>query len=53
LNENPFITVGRFCKIAGIPKYLAENLLVNLMITGIVEMGQNEKTTWFRLSDPQ
>jgi predicted HTH transcriptional regulator len=52
LNENPFITVGRFCKIAGIPKYLAENLLVNLMITGIVEMGQNEKTTWFRLSDP-
>jgi predicted HTH transcriptional regulator len=52
LNENPFITLGRFCKIASIPKYLAENLLVNLMITGVIEMGQNEKQTWFRLKDP-
>jgi predicted HTH transcriptional regulator len=52
LNQNPFITVGRFCNLVHIPRYLAENLLVNLMITGIIEMGQNDKTTWFRLSDP-
>ncbi len=52
LNEHPFITIGKFCKLASIPRYLAENLIVNLMITGIVEMQQNEKMTWFRLKDP-
>ncbi|TVQ94533.1 MAG: ATP-binding protein [Bacteroidetes bacterium] len=52
LNENSFITLNKFCKLASIPKYLAENLIVNLLITGTIEMGQNEKTTWFRLKDP-
>ena len=52
LEENPFITIGKFCKLAGIPRYLAENLLVNLLITNIIEMGQNEKMSWFRLKDP-
>ncbi len=52
LNEHPFITLGKFCNLASIPRYLAENLLVNLMITGVIEMGQNEKFTWFRLKDP-
>lgn len=52
LQEHPFITLSKFCKIASIPRYLAENLMVNLMITGIIEMGQNEKMSWFRLKDP-
>lgn len=52
LNENAFITIGRFCRLASIPRYLAENLLVNLMIANIIEMGQNEKMSWFRLKDP-
>jgi predicted HTH transcriptional regulator len=52
LNHNAFINLKTYCKIASIPKYLAENLIVNLMITGIVEMVQNEKNTWFRLKDP-
>jgi predicted HTH transcriptional regulator len=52
LQENPFITLGKFCKLANIPKYLAENLMINLMITGIIEMGQNDKMSWFRLKDP-
>lgn len=52
LQENPFITIGRFCQIASIPRYLAENLLVNLLITGVIEMAQNEKMSWFRLKDP-
>lgn len=52
LNENPFITVGRFCRIASIPNYLAENILVNLIISGVIEIGHNEKFTWFRLADP-
>lgn len=52
LEQHPFITIGKFCNLAGIPRYLAENLLVNLMITDIIEMGQNEKMSWFRLKDP-
>jgi len=52
LRENSFITLNKFCKLASIPKYLAENLIVNLLITDTIEMGQNEKTTWFRLKDP-
>jgi predicted HTH transcriptional regulator len=52
LQENSFITLAKFCRIANIPKYLAENLLVNFMITGIIEMAQNEKMSWFRLKDP-
>jgi predicted HTH transcriptional regulator len=53
LRENPFITLSKFCKLASIPRYLAENLLVNLMVAGIIEMGQNEKMSWFRLKDPE
>jgi predicted HTH transcriptional regulator len=52
LEENPFITLNKYCKIASIPRYLAENLLVNLLITDIIEMGQNEKMSWFRLKNP-
>jgi predicted HTH transcriptional regulator len=50
LKTNPFITLGKFCQLAGIPKYLAENTLVALMIAGVIEMGQNEKHVWFRLT---
>ena len=49
LNANPFITVGKYCQLAGIPRYLAENILVSLMIAGVIEIGQNEKHVWFRL----
>lgn len=52
LEEHPFITIGKYCKLASIPRYLAENLIVNLMLTDIIEMGQNEKMSWFRLKDP-
>jgi predicted HTH transcriptional regulator len=52
LQDHPFITLSKFCKIASIPKYLAENLMINLMITDVIEMGQNEKMSWFRLKDP-
>lgn len=50
LNQNPFITISKYCRLAGIPRYLAEDTLVNLMIAGIIEMGQNEKHVWFRLT---
>lgn len=50
LNNNPFITLNRYCRYAGIPRYLAENTIVGLMIAGVIEMGQNEKLVWFRLA---
>ncbi len=50
LNQHPFITLNKYCRLANIPRYLAENTIVNLMIAGVVEMGQNEKYVWFRLS---
>ncbi len=53
LNEHPFITLSKFSRLASIPRYLAENVIVNLMIAGLVELGQNEKQTWFRLADPE
>lgn len=50
LSENPFITLSKFCNLAGIPRYQAENIIVNLMIADLVEMNQNEKYVWLRLS---
>ena len=51
LNAHPFITLGKFSRMAEIPKYKAENILVNLMCAGLVEMGQNERYAWFRLKE--
>jgi hypothetical protein len=50
LNQHPYITLNKYCLLAAIPRYLAENTIVNLMIAGIIEMGQNEKHVWFRLA---
>ena len=50
LNNHPFITIGKYCNLAAIPRYQAENIIVNLMIAGVVEMGQNERHVWFRLA---
>ncbi len=50
LNQHPSITLQQYCQLAAIPKYLAENTIVNLMIAGVIEMGHNEKQVWFRLT---
>lgn len=50
LNSHPFITLNKYCRMAAIPRYLAENTIVNLMMAGVIEMGQNEKHVWFRLA---
>lgn len=52
LSQHPFITLEDYMLLADLPRYRAENVLVNLMIASLVEMGQNEKQTWFRLKDP-
>jgi hypothetical protein len=51
LSNNPFITLGKFSKIADLPRYKAENVLVGLMCAGLIEMNQNENYSWFRLKD--
>jgi predicted HTH transcriptional regulator len=51
LSNNPFITLERFSKIADLPRYKAENVLVGLMCAGLIEMNQNENYCWFRLKD--
>lgn len=50
LNSHPFITLNKYCRLAAIPRYLAENTIVNLMMADVIEMGQNEKHVWFRLA---
>ncbi len=50
LSENHSITLNKYCHLAGIPKYLAENTIVNLMIAGLIEMAQDENNIWFRSS---
>lgn len=51
LSGNPFITLGKFSKIADLPRYKAENVIIGLMCAGLIEMSQNEHYCWFRLKD--
>jgi len=51
LTNNPFITLSKFSKIADLPRYKAENIIVGLMCAGLIEMNQNENHCWFRLKD--
>jgi len=51
LSNNPFITLGKFSRMANLPRYKAENIIVDLMCAGLIEMSQNEHNTWFRLKD--
>lgn len=53
LKTNPLITLRKFCRLAGISKFKAEKIIVNLMISGVIEIMMNEKSVWFRLKDPQ
>ena len=53
LNTHPTITLEKYIDLASLPRYQAEDILVSLMAAGLVEMGQNEKLSWFRLKDPE
>jgi len=53
LSTHPTITLKSFAKLSGLPRNLAENVIVDMMAAGLVEMGQNEHHTWFRLKDPE
>jgi len=53
LTTHPTISLKSFTKLSGLPRNLAENVIVDMMAAGLVEMGQNEHHTWFRLRDPE
>ncbi len=53
LTNNPTITLKKYYLLADLSKKDAEDIIVNLMIAGLIEMGQNEHHTWFRLKDPE
>ncbi len=52
LGSHPTVSLKKYCLMAEISKQDAEDVIVNLMIAGLIEMGQNEHHTWFRLGDP-
>ena len=51
LQENNFITLSGFSKLAEIPRFLAEKILVNFILLDIISMDITEKQTYYRLSE--
>jgi predicted HTH transcriptional regulator len=51
LQDHQDITLGRFCKIAKIPSFIAEKILVNFILLDIIEMQIAEKSTRYRLKE--
>ena len=51
LQENGAITLSAFSKIAGIPRFLAEKILLNFILLDIITMDITEKQTYFRMSE--
>ena len=52
LSNHPTINLERYSEISGLARNQAEDVIVDMMVAGLVEMGQNEFQTWFRLKDP-
>lgn len=49
LQENGFISLSGFSRIAGIPRFLAEKILLNFILLDIIRMDITEKQTYYRL----
>jgi predicted HTH transcriptional regulator len=49
LQNNPQITLSKFSRIAKIPLRKAEEILVNLILPGILEIEFTEKSVYYRL----
>ncbi len=52
LGSHPTISLKTYYLMANLSRRDAEDVVVNLMLAGLIEMGQNEYHTWFRLKDP-
>lgn len=49
LNENPSITLSAFQKLAGIRRWTAERIIINLMVIQVLEMELSEKHCVYKL----
>ncbi len=52
LNAHPVITLKQYATMADLPNADAEDVIVNFLTTGLIDINQNEHHTWFRLKDP-
>ena len=53
LSTHPIITLQKYSQLSGLPRNHAEDVIVDMMVAGLVEMAQNEHHSWFRLKDPE
>lgn len=51
LDKNEEISLSKFQRIAGIPRYLAEKILVNFIVLNIVSIEFTEKGVFYRLTE--
>lgn len=51
LEENQFITLSAYSRQAGIPRFLAEKILINFILLDIIYMDITEQQTYYRLVD--
>jgi len=49
LTQNPDISIGKFCQLAGISRNSAETILVNLIMLDIVELFYKEEHVLYRI----
>ncbi len=51
IDNNDSISLSKFCKIAYLPRKLAEKILVNFIVLNIIEMVFTEKATFYKLNE--
>ena len=52
-HENPYITHTKFSRIAQISRKKAEKILVNLIVTGIIDIELTHNGAFYKLKDPE
>lgn len=50
-NEEPYITHSKFARIAKISRKKAENILINLIVLGVIEIHLTENGAFYKLRD--
>jgi len=53
LQSHPSVTLSKVSELTGLPRYKAENILVNLISTGVVDFVQNEHALVFSLKNTE
>ncbi|MCF8372086.1 MAG: ATP-binding protein [Bacteroidales bacterium] len=51
LDANGIISLTKYCKIAGIPHRLAQNILVNFIMLDIIDIVITQKQTYYRINE--